>query len=118
MNFIKNLINYSLIIIFSLFITKSLFAEEFGTKDEAAALLDRAIALVKVDKKMAALIDSEKRYKKHMQNKDATEKKLFLDMQKKAKDVSEHLTRVSNVRSWSKEASIIIVTNTKMRCRF
>ena len=40
MNFIKNLINYSLIIIFSLFITKSLFAEEFGTKDEAAALLD------------------------------------------------------------------------------
>ena len=53
MNFIKNLINYSLIIIFSLFITKSLFAEEFGTKDEAAALLDRAIALVKVDKNRA-----------------------------------------------------------------
>ena len=58
--------------------------------------------LVKVDKKMAALIDAEKKYKKHMQNKDATEKKLFYDMQKKAKEVSEHLKRVSNVRSWDK----------------
>ena len=53
MNFIKNLINYSLIIVFSLFISKSLFAEEFGTKEEAAALLDRAISLVKVDKNRA-----------------------------------------------------------------
>jgi hypothetical protein len=53
MNFIKKLINYSLIIIFSLFISKSLFAEEFGTKEEAAALLDRAISLVKVDKNRA-----------------------------------------------------------------
>ncbi|MDG2001221.1 MAG: cache domain-containing protein [Alphaproteobacteria bacterium] len=53
MNLIKNLINYSLIIIFSLFISKSLFAEEFGTKEEAAALLDRAISLVKVDKNRA-----------------------------------------------------------------
>ena len=58
--------------------------------------------LVKVDKKMAALIEAEKKYKKHLENKDATEKKLFLDMQKKAKEVSEHLTRVSNVRNWSK----------------
>ena len=40
--------------------------------------------LVKVDKKMSALIDAEKKYKKHMQNKDSTEKKLFLDMQKNA----------------------------------
>ena len=31
--------------------------------------------LVKVDKKMSALIDAEKKYKKHMQNKDSTEKK-------------------------------------------
>ena len=61
--------------------------------------------LVKVDKKMAALIDAEKKYKKHMQNKDVTEKKLFLDMQKKAKEVSEHLKRVSNVRSWDKSFS-------------
>ena len=61
--------------------------------------------LVKVDKKMTALIDAEKRYKKHMQNKDATEKKLFYDMQKKAKEVSEHLKRVSNVRSWDKSFS-------------
>ena len=51
---------------------------------------------------MTALIDAEKKYKKHMQNKDATEKKLFLDMQKKAKEVSEHLRRVSNVRNWEK----------------
>jgi len=58
--------------------------------------------LVKVDKKMSSLIEAEKKYKKHMQNKDATEKKLFLDMQKKAKEVSEHLSRVSNVRSWSR----------------
>jgi hypothetical protein len=58
--------------------------------------------LVKVDKKMTALINAEKAYKKHMQNKDATEKKLFYDMQKKAKEVSEHLKRVSNVRSWDK----------------
>tara|TARA_R100001015_G_C4558929_1_gene119178 strand:+ start:76 stop:669 length:594 start_codon:yes stop_codon:yes gene_type:complete len=58
--------------------------------------------LIKVDKKMTALIEAEKKYKKHLDNKDATEKKLFLDMQKKAKEVSEHLTRVSNVRNWSK----------------
>ena len=47
---------------------------------------------------MTFLIDAEKKYKKHIQNKDATEKN-FLDMQKKAKEVSEHLTRVSNVRT-------------------
>ena len=41
MNFIKNIVNYILIIIFSLFVSKSLLAEEFGTKDEALALLDR-----------------------------------------------------------------------------
>jgi hypothetical protein len=35
--------------------------------------------LVKVDKKMTALINAEKAYKKHMQNKDATEKKLFYE---------------------------------------
>ena len=39
--------------------------------------------LVKVDKKMSALIDAEKRYKKHMQNKDATEKKLFYEKKSK-----------------------------------
>ena len=44
--------------------------------------------LVKVEKKMSSLIEAEKRYKKHMQNK--------------AKEVSEHLSRVSNVRSWSR----------------
>ena len=53
MNFIKNLINYSLIMVFSLFISKSLFAEDFGTKDEALALLDRAISLVQEDRNRA-----------------------------------------------------------------
>jgi len=67
--------------------------------------------LVKVEKKMANLIEAEKRYKKHMQNKDSTEKKLFLDMQKKAKEVSEHLRRVSNVRSWSKSFNDFRVTD-------
>ena len=53
MNFIKNLINYSLIMVFSLFISKSLCAEDFGTKDEALALLDRAITLVQEDRNRA-----------------------------------------------------------------
>tara|TARA_B100001559_G_C16081785_1_gene430640 strand:- start:95 stop:559 length:465 start_codon:yes stop_codon:yes gene_type:complete len=53
MNIIKNIINYSLIIILSLFITKSLLAEEFGSKDEALALLDRAISLVQEDRNRA-----------------------------------------------------------------
>ena len=47
MNIIKNIINYSLIIVLSLFITKSLLAEEFGSKDEALALLDRTISIDK-----------------------------------------------------------------------
>ena len=53
MNIIKNIINYSLISILSLFITKSLLAEEFGSKDEALALLDRAISLVQEDRNRA-----------------------------------------------------------------
>jgi len=53
MSLIKNLIYYSLIITFSLFISKSLIAEEFGTKDEALSLLDRAISLVKEDRNRA-----------------------------------------------------------------
>ena len=67
--------------------------------------------LVKVDKKMTALIEAEKKYKKHIQNKDVTEKKLFLDMQKKAKEVSEHLWRVSKVRSWEKSFNDYRVTD-------
>ena len=31
--------------------------------------------LIKVDKKMSALIEAEKKYKKHIQSKDAIEKK-------------------------------------------
>ena len=61
--------------------------------------------LVKVDKKMAALIEAEKKYKKHIQNKDAIEKKLLEDVSKKAKEVQEHLERVNNVRKWGRDFS-------------
>ena len=50
---IKNITNYSLIIFFSLFLSKTLFAEEFGTKEEAVALLDRTISLVQEDRNRA-----------------------------------------------------------------
>ena len=50
---IKNITNYILIIIISLFLSKTLFAEEFGTKEEAVALLDRTISLVQEDRNRA-----------------------------------------------------------------
>ena len=37
----------------SSFLVTTSFADEFGTKEEAAALLERAIALVRVDKNRA-----------------------------------------------------------------
>ena len=61
--------------------------------------------LIKVDKKMSALIEAEKKYKKHIQNKDAIEKKLLEDVSKKAKEVQEHLERVNNVRKWGRDFS-------------
>ena len=57
MNIIKNIINYSLIIILSFLFLKAL-AEEFGSKDEALALLDRAISLVQEDRNRADLFTS------------------------------------------------------------
>ena len=57
--------------------------------------------LVKVDKKMANLIEAEKKYKKHLMNKDAIERKLLEDVRKKAKEVEDHCNRVKNVRDWS-----------------
>ena len=57
--------------------------------------------LVKVDKKIANLIEAEKKYKKHLMNKDAIERKLLDDVRKKAKEVEVHCSRVANVRSWS-----------------
>ena len=53
LNKIKNIIKLSIIFVFILFFSKYLMAEEFGTKDEALALLERAVALVKVDKNRA-----------------------------------------------------------------
>ena len=37
----------------SSFLSVTSFADEFGTKEEAAALLERAIALVRIDKNRA-----------------------------------------------------------------
>ena len=61
--------------------------------------------LVKVDKKLANLIEAEKKYKKHLMNKDAIERKLLEDVRKKAKEVEDHCSRVSNVRNWSESFS-------------
>ena len=61
--------------------------------------------LVKVDKKMSNLIEAEKKYKKHLMNKDAIERKLLEDVRKKAKEVEDHCNRVCNVRSWDESFS-------------
>ena len=53
MNILNKLIKYSVVLILSIFISKNIIAEEFGTKDEALALLDRAISLVKEDRNRA-----------------------------------------------------------------
>ena len=41
------------VIVCSSFLSTTSFADEFGTRDEAASLLERAVALVKVDKSRA-----------------------------------------------------------------
>ena len=53
MGLIKKLIFYSVFITFFIFISKSAIAEEFGTKDEALSLLERAISLVAEDRNRA-----------------------------------------------------------------
>ena len=72
-------------------------AQELSDKKRASFL-----KLIKVDKKMATLIEAEKKYKKHVQNKDELEKRLLNDLVKKAKEVQDHLERVNRVRSWNK----------------
>jgi|TARA_R100000084_G_scaffold81161_1_gene37542 hypothetical protein len=72
-------------------------AQELADKKKASFL-----KLIKVDKKIETLIEAEKKYKKHVQNKDELEKKLLNDLVKKAKEVQEHLERVNKVRSWNK----------------
>jgi cytochrome c len=53
MSLIKNITKYFLVLFFSVFITKNIIAEDFGNKEEALALLERAVALVKIDKNRA-----------------------------------------------------------------
>lgn len=50
MNLLRIIIKYTTILILSLFLSKNIIAEEFGTKDEALALLDRAISLIQEDR--------------------------------------------------------------------
>ena len=84
-------------------------AIESEIQQEAQTLSDKKKPsfqkLVKVDKKMANLIEAEKKYKKHLMNKDAVERKLLDDVRKKAKEVEDHCNRVSNVRNWSESFS-------------
>jgi|TARA_B110000914_G_C15408072_1_gene420451 hypothetical protein len=51
--FIINNIKFMLIASLVLFFSKNILAEDFGNKEEALALLKRAVALVKVDKNRA-----------------------------------------------------------------
>ena len=51
--FIINNIKFMLIATLFLFFSKNILAEEFGNKEEALALLKRAVALVEVDKNRA-----------------------------------------------------------------
>jgi type I site-specific restriction endonuclease len=80
-------------------------AIESEIQQEAQTLSDKKKPsfqkLVKVDKKMSNLIEAEKKYKKHLMNKDAIERKLLEDVRKKAKEVEDHCNRVKNVRDWS-----------------
>jgi hypothetical protein len=80
-------------------------AIESEIQQEAQTLSDKKKPsfqkLVKVDKKMSNLIEAEKKYKKHLMNKDAIERKLLEDVRKKAKEVEDHCSRVKNVRDWS-----------------
>ena len=84
-------------------------AIESEIQQEAQTLSDKKKPsfqkLVKVNKKLANLIEAEKKYKKHLMNKDAIERKLLEDVRKKAKEVEDHCTRVRNVRNWEESFS-------------
>ncbi|PPR16028.1 MAG: hypothetical protein CFH33_01027 [Alphaproteobacteria bacterium MarineAlpha9_Bin3] len=53
MGFINKIYKLLIIISLTFIMTKSIFAEEFGTKDEALFLLDRAVALVNLNRDRA-----------------------------------------------------------------
>ena len=59
--------------------------------------------ILKVDKKLSNLIEAEKKYKAYIKNKDNVEDQLANQVRKNAKIVEDHLTRIGNVRSWSRE---------------
>ena len=60
--------------------------------------------ILKVDKKLSNLIESEKKYKAYIKNKDSVEDQLLNQVRKNAKIVEDHLTRIGNIRSWSRES--------------
>ena len=60
--------------------------------------------ILKVDKKLSNLIESEKKYKAYIKNKDNVEDQLSNQVRKNAKIVEDHLSRISNIRSWSRSS--------------
>jgi len=60
--------------------------------------------ILKVDKKLSSLIEAEKKYKAYIKNKDNVEDQLSNQVRKNAKIVEDHLSRIGNVRSWSRES--------------
>ena len=60
--------------------------------------------MLKVDKKLSNLIEAEKKYKAYIKNKDNVEDQLANQVRKNAKIVEDHLTRIGNIRSWSRES--------------
>ena len=60
--------------------------------------------MLKVDKKLSNLMEAEKKYKAYVKNKDNVEDQLLNQVRKNAKIVEDHLTRIGNIRSWSRES--------------
>ena len=60
--------------------------------------------MLKVDKKLSSLIEAEKKYKAYIKNKDNVEDQLLNQVRKNAKLVEDHLTRIGNIRAWSRES--------------
>ena len=60
--------------------------------------------MLKVDKKLSNLIEAEKKYKAYIKNKDNVEDQLLNQVRKNAKLVEDHLTRIGNIRAWSRES--------------
>ena len=60
--------------------------------------------MLKVDKKLSNLMEAEKKYKAYIKNKDNVEDQLANQVRKNAKIVEDHLTRIGNVRAWSRQS--------------